>query len=142
MDRSEQYQAMCRRAEEIQRRWRPVYGDFYVDEQDRIACWLEEKEDGRAMKGPVMVERNAGLIRLRRFVWLPRLNQLMEAAQEPGCRFETMAHHFFRWCKTGYGRQAIPPAKFFLSLEQTWMAFIMFKGYGKVWDGVQWVDLD
>lgn len=142
MDRSEQYRAMCRQAEEMQRCWQPCYGDFYLDEQGRIDCWLGKDDDGRTMKGSVMVERGGHIIRLRRFVWLPRLNQLMEAAQEPGCRFEAMAQRFFRWCKIGYGRGTVSPTKTFPSLEQTWMAFIMFKGYGKVWDGERWNALD
>ena len=141
MDKSDIYIDMCRKADGIQRQWMPEHGDFYLDGDGRIDCWIPHKDGGKEKRGAVHVSKDRGVIRLDRLIWLPRLNQLMELAQEPGCRFESMTHRFFAWCKTDYPPRKLLPGKIFSSLEQHWIAFVMMKNYRKVWDRSLWIPI-
>ncbi len=136
VDRSEVYIGMCRAAEDVQELWRPAHGDFYLDEDGRVTCWVEPGPDQR--RGGFLVRREGAVIRMSRYVWLPRQDQLIELAQEPGRRFERTTQVFFDWVKAPYTDGKSPPSEEFASLEQLWLGFVMQRKFFRRWDGSAW----
>ncbi|MFP4427996.1 MAG: hypothetical protein ACLFPB_01640 [Desulfovermiculus sp.] len=139
MDRSPKYIQLCTQAEEIQARWVPAHGDFFVAEKGRIECWVDTVHaKRRVQKGFGISRQGEKVICLTPYIWLPRLDQLMELAQIPGRRFEDVSQEFFTWVKTAYASNNELPSNTFTSLEQLWLAFVMQGRQGKVWDGSSW----
>jgi hypothetical protein len=140
MDKSLGYIQLCTKAEEVQAQWNPKHGDFFLGENKRIECWVERVHAGRQVhKGFGIKHKDSTVIYVTPYVWLPRLDQLMELAQVTGRRFESVSQEFFVWTKKQYPTGASPPGSFFPSLEQLWLAFVMQCRHGKVWDGAYWV---
>jgi hypothetical protein len=139
MDKSRKYIAMCRQAIEIQACWQHEYGDFYQNERGDVKCWLAKPRPAeRFKKGIGISVEPEGLIRLKRYVWMPRQDQLIEMAQIPGRRYENILQNFFDWTKIKYADLDLPPGKIFNSMEQIWMAFVMQQKFAKTWDGYRW----
>jgi len=138
MDKSQEYVNMCRLASEVQKLWVPKHGDFFQGECGKIEVWVEGMHDQRCLTANVRLSFEDGMPRTRRYVWLPRLDQLMELAQEPGKRFDQTTQTFFEWNKLDYGVLPGVPGKVFSSLEQVWLAFIMHRKHLQKWDGVDW----
>jgi hypothetical protein len=138
MDQSRAYIQMCRSGTEIQRRWQPQYGDFYVDVKNRVACWLEREPDAGEVRGGFRIHRQKGLVRLEHCIWLPRLDQLMELAQVRGRRFDRTTLDFHNWARKPYLPEAQEPGKLFASLEQLWLAYVMMRRHGKRWQEDGW----
>ena len=68
-------------------------------------------------------------------IWLPRQDQLQGMLEHESYPYLTnFIEAFLAWVKT--------PAHHvvFLSMEQLWLAFVMRKKYGKVWNSKEWVD--
>jgi hypothetical protein len=139
MDKSEDYIRMCATAEELQCRWQPAYGDFYVDAESQVRCWISRGP------GPVRIKRGFSIcvkdsvIHLSKFTWLPRQNQLIEMAQTPGRRYESIVQDFFEWTRQPYRGSSKTPGKLFRSMENIWLAFFMQQKYRKQWDGSYWI---
>jgi len=138
MDKSREYILMCGQAHEIQKLWGRSYGDFFVGENGRIECWITERDQGRHIRRGFCIRVKDDLIQLARYVWLPRLNQLMELAQVAGQRFENTTLEFFDWTKSPYASGSDKPATRFKSLEQLWLAYVMQRQFGKKWSGSEW----
>ncbi len=141
MDRSQAYISMCAGATEIQKNWIPVHGDFFVGQQGRVEVWVDRVHGGRTMVGGVDLSFEDGMPQTTRYIWLPRLDQLIELAQEPDKRYEVLTQQFFDWTKRAYHFSSKTPPRLFGSLEQTWLAFIMHKDFGKIWYGEAWCPL-
>ena len=142
MDRSTTYIRLCAEAEEIQSQWSPAHGDFFVGEKRRIECWVDSVHAGREVRKGFGISREGQkIISLTPYTWLPRLDQLMEMAQVPGRRFESVSQEFFTWTKTGYPIGEYPPGRIFATLEQVWLAFVMQCRKAKVWDGSNWIPM-
>ena len=143
MDKSPRYIALCKRSDEIQRRWVQSYGDFYLDENGRLSCWLEdpERRQRRRMKKGFAICSQDGVIRLSKYFWMPRQNQLIEMAQIRGRTYDSVSLDFYNWTKTGYDREARLPGKIFLSMEQIWLAYVMQRKFLKKCDGSDWTRL-
>jgi len=129
---------MCRRSIEIQQRWAQAYGDFFVSGDGKISCWIKKDTHGLRVKRGFGIQREGRLIRLSRCIWLPRLAQLIEMAQQPGRRYDSVTMDFFNWVKAPYGENQASPSKQFSSTEQLWLAFIMETRYRKKWNGIDW----
>ena len=138
MDRSRKYVQMCTLAQEIQRDWVPGHGDFFVGRQGRVEAWVEKMQEERNVYQGVDLSFADGLPRTTRYIWLPRLDQLIELAQKPGIRYEIMTQSFFDWTKRSYPHHSQNPRSVFDSLEKIWLAFIMHKDWGKIWAGQNW----
>jgi hypothetical protein len=141
MDRSQAYISMCAGAEEIQKQWVPAHGDFFLGRKEKVEVWVDRIHSARTMAGGVDLSFADGMPRTTRYIWLPRLDQLIELAQEPGKRYEVLTQHFFDWTKQPYPLSCTDPRRLFGSLEQTWLAFIMHKNWVKIWDGEGWCPL-
>lgn len=141
MDRSQTYINMCTLALEIQQDWVPVHGDFFVGREGRVEVWVAKMQAQRNVVGSVDLSFCNGMPSATRYIWLPRLDQLIELAQHPGIHYEKMTQAFFDWTKRPYPKHSQDPRKLFKTLEQTWLAFIMHKDWGKVWDGANWQSL-
>jgi len=130
---------MCASAEDIQCRWQPAYGDFYVDAESQVRCWISRDP------GPMRIKRGFGIcvkdgvIHLSKFTWLPRQNQLIEMAQIPGRRYESIVQDFFDWTRQPYGSSNKTPGKLFRSMEKIWLAFVMQQKYRKQWGKGAWI---
>ncbi|MDZ7761933.1 MAG: hypothetical protein U5L00_16980 [Desulfovermiculus sp.] len=111
-----------------------------MGENKSIQCWVDAVHAGREVrKGFGITRQGEKVIALTPYIWLPRLDQLMELAQVPGRRFESVSQEFFTWTNTPYpiGQQA--PSRIFATLEQVWLAFVMQCRQAKVWDGSDWI---
>ena len=138
MDRTPQYIAMCEQATEVQGCWRQEYGDFIADPDHRIECWLPQSKGSGKMKCGFWVSRREKVIHLCRYTWLPRLDQLIEMAQVRHRRYEAVTQDFFDWTKKPYAGRPKAPGRYFNSLEQLWIAFVMSQKFGKYWKGDRW----
>ena len=133
MDKSPDYIRMCELAIEIQHQWQPSYGDFFATDSGRIECWLPEQRPNEVVRKGFGVSSQNGVIRMARYIWLPRQDQLIEMAQENGRRYESVTQDFFIWAKAAYSPQQEPPSKLFRSMEKIWLAFVMHKNLWKIW---------
>lgn len=138
MDKSRRYIELCDRAREIQRLWVQKYGDFYIDENDRITCWIGDPSQARRFKKGFAIRTQGEIIRLARYIWLPRQDQLIEMAQVKGRTYDSIVLDFYSWTKTGYGRDKELPGKQFTSMEQIWLAYVMQRKFAKKWTGQAW----
>jgi hypothetical protein len=132
---------MCAAAGEIQGQWQKEYGDFYATGQHQISCWLPKQDSQRDVRQGFDVCRQGDVIRLQKFTWLPKQSQLIELAQVPGRRYESITLDFFNWTKLPYDADSRLPGNVFHSLEQIWLAYVMQKKFVKRWDGSRWVPL-
>jgi hypothetical protein len=138
MDKSQAYIKMCTKAVEIQRQWQPRHGDVYVDDTDRIFVWIAHLENLPKLKKGFCITSENGVIKMTRYVWLPKLDQLIEMAQQKGKRYEGTSQDFFDWAKSRCPDGAKRPAKATASLEQLWLAFVMIRKFSKHWNGSEW----
>ncbi len=139
MDKSKTYIRMCDRAEEIQCLWRPTYGDFYADATGQIRCWISKKSPVERFKKGFGICVQNSIIQLSKYTWLPRQNQLIEMAQVPGRRYESVVQDFFDWSKRPYGTYAGDPGRLFKTMEKIWLGFVMHQKFGRLWDGDGWI---
>lgn len=141
MDTSPTYISLCRKAHEIQEQWQQQHGDFFVGEQGQIECWIKGIHEARDIRQGVRVSSPSveGVIEIRKYVWLPKLDQLIELAQVPGKRYERITQAFFDWTKQDYGFIRGEPRTIFTFLEQVWLAFVMQQKFQKGWNGDTWI---
>ena len=140
MDKSKVYIRMCAAAREVQAQWRQQYGDFFADDSGRVQCWIPAHRQSERVKQGFGVRCIGDVVHLKRYVWLPRMDQLMELAQEAGRHFESITAEFHTWCKIPYPNSTSTPGKLFAgNVERVWLVFLMHKNYGKVWQGSEWV---
>ena len=138
MDTSEIYVKMCEAAKEIQE-----------------ACPIDFKGYKPLFNG-ITYDENAGDVfyyRGERKVWLPRQDQLQEMLQYNDSKLIwrkiDMFHHF---CYPGRDLSTMPhPCQMtaveshelyiehFTTMEQLWLAFVMYEKYGKKWNGEAWI---
>ena len=131
------------KAHEIQGRWHNQHGDFYLASDKRVNCLVKGVFPfGQIKQGYIVKSESGVLIHISRCYWLPRLDQLMEMAQERGQRFEKTAQAFFDWTKRSYGRKDQPPGQVFVSLEQLWLGYVMQKKFDKCWYEGDWRKLN
>ncbi len=139
MDKSSEYIQMCAKASEIQKQWTPKHGDFFVGEEGKIEVWVSRVHDKRNLVSGVRVVFDNGIPKVTKYIWLPRLDQLIELAQQRGKRYELITQEFFDWTKIPYRTLSGYPRKVFDTLEKIWMAFIMQSKFKKQWDGENWI---
>ena len=141
MDKSRQYIQMCKTSKEIQSLWLAKAGDFYVNSNNKVLCWIPGPDHSPRIKHGFGIESQGKITRISPLTWLPKLDQLIYTAQLPKTGIRNISFIFYEWAKRPYGRQDEPVNRFFSSLEQMWLAFIMFKKFSKIWHDEMWIDL-
>lgn len=141
MDKTQKYIEMCRQAREIQARWVQGKGDWFVDEDGDIRCCVSAGDESAVIRNGFRITESHGVVRLSRYIWLPRLEQLMDMAQKKGISYSNTTHIYYHWVKTPYDLPDELPRKYFTSVEQSWLGFVMQTTYFKKWDGTDWVTI-
>ncbi len=138
MDKSRQYIEMCRRSKEIQSLWNPKAGDFYKGLTGDVLCYVPGTSKNETIRKGFEIKAGNKVTTLSPLIWLPKLDQLIEAAQIQGCCFRDISFQFYEWVKLPYGNSGTPANKHFTSLEQVWLAFIMNTRFARIWDDEMW----
>ena len=116
MDTTKQYILMCEKAEEIQKLAKDWF--FGKDNSHDYYRFTQDKKRIGIQKG----------INIQ--IWLPRQDQLQEIYDNGQNFTHQNLEHFYRWYKSGIGK--------FFSMEQLWLAFVMWGLYKKEWTGKEW----
>ena len=119
MDTSKEYIDMCHKAVEVQESRKNI------SPKDYVFCGECYKETWLCQIGHKRIK-----------VWLPRQDQLQDMVKED-TDYHTLMK-FDTWVFTlarVYDDMIIE--KF--SMEQLWLAFVMYEKYGKQWDGSDWI---
>jgi len=143
MDTSLKYVQMCERATELQKLWGFIRGDYFSSlPQAKMAEAYETEmfsivetfwfEDELTKKG-----------RPEEWVWLPRQDQLQTIAgvdDDEGIIGKWIEWGFVKWAEDKSGRvyRSMRAARC-CSMEQSWMAYVMYAIYNKCWNGTDWV---
>ena len=128
MDTSQIYIEMCAKAEEIQAAWKPRAGDFYIYGKQ----WTEH---GVEVLGSVYQ-----YVFAPDFIWLPRQDQLQKMMGLPLWRLN---FDYSKWLydvdDNGFCDFHIKHDHLeFTSMEQLWLAFVMWELYKKRWGEIEW----
>jgi hypothetical protein len=129
MDKSSPYIKMCESAKEIQMRWQPEFGDFFVSMSLGMAstCQLIMSN----------LEKKASYLKTITAIWLPRQDQLQETVIE---NYPTPWDLAIAFSNILMGDNASYFDKFD-SMEKLWLAFIMLEKSKKKWNEREWVSL-
>ena len=127
MDTTEKFIAMCK-AKEIQSRWRPADGDFYVYSV--------------VIKDPQIMIRSAKFgiepMDLSQWIWMPRQDQLQDMLSATvtigymivGLEAFYDPERYCRKCSDVGERRRLAHD----TMCQWWLAFVMREKFGKEWD--------
>jgi len=140
MDTSEQYIKMCEMAEEIQEEWEPKpFDNFCYRHRREDAPWWWSELD---RFGEFNKKRGS-------HIFLPRQNQLQEMVGKEKEIFQIwdLIREFNFWMNQSdfcvetiiINKKVIKRAKYDLTMEQLWLAFVMSQKHGKRWDGEKWI---
>jgi hypothetical protein len=124
MDNSVEYIEMCRVAEEIQEQKLHTDGNVFINFVSGEWQKTHVYTYGR------IIPYDTGDYE----VWLPRQDQLQEMVKM-GFRAFVCDIYIFITDNAKYSSQ-------FTSMEQLWLAFVMWEEYSKQWDGEVWVKRD
>jgi len=119
------YIKMCEKAEEIQQIWNPQYGDWYYG-------GIYNKAKVIVVMRRYRKHSSANFLNNKQNIWLPRQDQLQEMVLDPTIiegdyyPIPRMLHEFYLWLKDCRYPN--------VSMEQLWLAFVMYEKYQKKWD--------
>lgn len=137
MDTNQEYVNMCKKSEEVQKDWKPLRGDFVFDgKKTDIVVWTSGNGIGIYFND----DGDDSIVR-ERATWLPRQDQLQEICyiiyyeqwklhnNEDDRRkiIFTMLREFYIYSNNMNNELD--------SMEQLWLAFVMWKKCGKRWNG-------
>ena len=109
MDFSEKYIRMCQKAKEIQKKWKGSGWDFVYVSRDKF---LGLKQDSW---------RSSDYC-----IWLPRQDQLQKIITNKGYFRFSLIELFYHFANRNVDK--------YTSMEQLWLAFVMWHKYKKIWD--------
>jgi len=126
MDTSRQYIDMCIKAEEIQKRWGVLPGDYVWDRIDLVFP-LSHNNITYIFKDPRLLDM---------IFWLPRQDQLQDIISE---NWQVVWGDFHLWIQDydvpGTTRVDVLGLT---SMEQVWLTFVMYELYKKEWRTGEW----
>lgn len=122
MDTTPEYIKMCEKAKEIQKEkdWPKWYNSG--------PCCMWPKWEAY-LKPWYLSQEHHGV---KDSIWLPRQDQLQAMVIKTGTA-TNLACYFHSWIQDK-GNLASHD-----SMEQLWLAFVMYEKYGKVWNGTDWI---
>jgi len=137
MDFSEKYIKMCQKAEEIQIEWKPKVGDWVIDvwnrERPLVICAVRDNPDYFYLSDQFASDKeNIYQNHISKLYWLPRQDQLQEMLNLKVIKYgllNKIDNILYKVYKDKYISGFA-----FDSFEQLWLAFVMYKKYGKIWD--------
>jgi len=146
MDTSKEYIEMCKKAKEIQNNWNPK--DCNIAEMPETIKFEINKIKSISFKRIVAPIKDWNYLKdidkIREyFVWLPRQDELQEIitpfklpknCESLGGSCHNLAYHFGQSILKKWGYYIN-----FESMEQLWLAFVMWEKYKKIWDGKKWI---
>ena len=125
MDTSKEYIEMCRKATEIQAKWEPKAGDWFVFLSSVLVCTSSGSQGLITDQNHVVYEENER-------DWLPHQDQLQDMLKDNmGLQPEFLAKYLYEFAVQ-------KEAKLYDSMEQLWLAFVMHELYQKKWEGKEW----
>ncbi len=132
MDTSKEYILMCERAVEVQELWidmddlRKTFGWCYCDDQGNNHLQLDNQgfKQDRTNK-------------LANTTWLPRQDQL-QGMVEDKYTFDSLIWTFHDFISDEKGTHMRIKTTT-VSMEQLWLAFVMFEKFNKTWNGKEWI---
>lgn len=118
MDTSEKYIEMCRKATEIQSKWRLDVLDYlYYPDVKEVIVWTLCDDNS-----PTMPDKP---------IWLLRQDQSQDMI--------TLQTKFYLLSLNKFLVELARDSTYFYSWEQLWLAFVMDKNFGKRWNGFDWM---
>lgn len=131
MDTSKEYIEMCKNAVEIHREYDPKECDIFACYSPHFGEWeISANHDLMTESGSAGLKyTKCGKV----VVWLPRQDQLqalIRLESNFACNYVGMLNSF--------ASDYIIYLSNFNSMEQIWLAFVMFERYNKVWTGKGW----
>lgn len=127
MDTSKEYINQCEKAEEIQKLWEHRTGDVCSPKFSNSIVWI--------------VGFNTGFSELKEknIIWLPRQDQLQAMTKDIHPKFEVLDWLFTieKWGHEHFEKIFNSPHP--QSMEQLWLAYVMFERYSKQWNGKDWI---
>ena len=152
---TERYKKMARKAEEVQRLWRPEPGDRVICKRDIYLRDVGELKEGEVtmildVEDSVLYVGDVSEIgcypecifvplaecKKEDFIWLPTQEQLQRLVLGP---WQAKLHRIHAWFMT----EAYERGEHFVSsMTELWLAFVMWDNLHRVWDDEreEWVD--
>jgi len=121
MDLSLRYIKMCEKAKQLQKEWKPKIGDFYNCEGEIFLNGFEKEKDFENF-----------LRKTEKCFCVFKQDQLQEILNLKVIKYgllNEIGNILYRAYKDRYVSGFA-----FDSFEQLWLAFVMYKKYGKIWD--------
>ena len=126
MDFSKQYIKMCKEAKEIQE----IYQNTFKKEDNEVNNILEGwyVYDG---KNVILLHNNEFFIsdlkdELKKYIWLPRQDQLQAIITTNKYFRFSLIELFYHFANKNISK--------FTSMEQLWLAYVMYIKYKKIWN--------
>lgn len=132
MDTSKEYILQCEKAEEMQKLWKPIKGDLFIDNR-----YINSK--GLVLKDFIAIFI-WDLMQREDKTWLPRQDQLQEMLSKYMHSRYNLVKAFRNFVMrkkyyNGYSTMNMVGN----SMEQLWLAFVMKEKYSKTWNGKDWI---
>ena len=126
MDFSKQYIKMCKEAKEIQE----IYQNTFKKEDNEVNNILEGWYVYNG-KNVILLHNNEFFIsdlkdELKKYIWLPRQDQLQAIITTNKYFRFSLIELFYH-----FANKNVPK---FTSMEQLWLAYVMYIKYKKIWD--------
>jgi len=141
MDITKEYIIKCKRAEVIQKLWKPKVGDYiYSIDYEKVFIIIDNLNDKFLCILPYRTDREF-FPKRERSVWLPTQDRLQELVAPRDGGQHTIMENFWSWCNEVYPLNIyLSNFAIFKTMEQLWLAFVMYKKFNKVWDGEKWIE--
>lgn len=125
MDNTKEFILQCEKAVEIQELWDRRMGSFYCE-----SYWSNEEQKDLYVIN--VLKSDNQYIYQPRFTWLPRQDQLQEMLNKElaDLVWDFGAFLYPMNSSVHYDGK---------SMEQLWLAFVMYEKYNKTWNGEDWV---
>lgn len=143
MDRTKEYQRMCKAALEIQEKWDRLPGDYvYNIAMEEIIIFnrqttIPEYTISYTTEGHSRTMTNEEWCKSIN-IWIPRQDQLQDMIIVPHTH-ENKPEIMHKLDTLNAWMHAHKPGTYqFTSGEQLWIAFVMLLNYNKAWDGKEW----
>jgi len=147
VDTSKEYIKMSD-CQEIQEWWKPKLSDVWINGDTYGVTWIKpsvcwiwyeewpHKDDENEEESICRISEYIAFAK-KTGIWLPRQDQSQELLPKRTTWFENL-YRFYEWMITNDPSRFSSPCTIFSSIEQLWLAFVMWELHQKRWDGNEW----